>query len=203
MISHATYEEKASHGYSAAGPGDVVIFGPGEGNHTGIVERISGLETPDPGDDVLHTIEGNSSDRVTRRDYPASNSYVQGWGAGPGADPDVVPVSAGGEPVPGGERPTVNADGLPAGWTEIDDCGPGGTDGHWGTTNPNTRTISYCGSAIDGDGGGEARWNYVHEHERCHARAYEGLEAYHYTDERATEDCAAAHGADLSFSPYV
>jgi hypothetical protein len=201
MVSHGTYEERASHDYSAAAPGDVVIFGAGTGSHTGIVERVSGLETPDPADDVMVTIEGNSGDAVSRREYPTGSSYVQGWGAGPGADSDVVPVSVG--PTPGGERPTVNADGVPGGWSEVDDCGPGGTSGHWGTTDPNTRTIYYCGAAIDGDGGGESRWNYVRQHERCHARAYEGIEAYPYTDERATEDCAAAHGADLSWSPYV
>jgi hypothetical protein len=208
MISHSTYEERANHDYSAAAPGDIVIFGAGTGSHTGIVERVSGLETPDPADDALVTIEGNSGDAVSRREYPVGSSYVQGWGAGPGADPDVVPVSTGGEsggggPATGGELATVNADGVPSGWTESDNCGAGGTGGHWGTTDPNTRSIYYCGAAIDGDGGGEGRWNYVRQHERCHARAYEGLEAYHYTDERATEDCAERNGADLSFSPYV
>ena len=87
MIGHGTYEERAGHSFADAAPGDVVIFGEGTGSHTGIVERVSGLETPDPADDVLHTIEGNSGDRVSRRDYSAADSYVAGWGAGPGATP--------------------------------------------------------------------------------------------------------------------
>ncbi len=85
MIGHGTYEERAGYGLADAAPGDVVIFGGGTGSHTGIVERVSGLETPDPADDFLHTIEGNSGDRVSRRDYSAADSYVSGWGAGPGA----------------------------------------------------------------------------------------------------------------------
>lgn len=53
-------------------PGDVVTFR--DDDHTGLVERVDGT--------TLHTIEGNSSDMVTRRTYPSYNegSEVLGWG---------------------------------------------------------------------------------------------------------------------------
>jgi hypothetical protein len=63
------------HGSQTPQPGDIVIFnwnGSGVPDHTGIVERV------DP-DGRIHTIEGNSSNRVQRRDYPASTNDVQGF----------------------------------------------------------------------------------------------------------------------------
>lgn len=60
-------------------PGDVIVFG-GD-SHTGIVERLDDGGTPgNPGDDVIHTIEGNTSDRVARREYGRQDGYVDGWG---------------------------------------------------------------------------------------------------------------------------
>ena len=56
-------------------PGDVVIFDwgrDGTPDHTGIVERV------DP-DGTIHTIEGNASDVVKRRDYPASTTSIRGY----------------------------------------------------------------------------------------------------------------------------
>ena len=47
--------------------GDIVYFKTGR-SHAGIVEKVSGS--------TLHTIEGNSSDRVKRRIYSLSNSTI-------------------------------------------------------------------------------------------------------------------------------
>lgn len=55
--------------------GDIVIFdwgGDGVADHTGIVERV------DP-DGRIHTIEGNASDVVKRREYPASTNDIKGY----------------------------------------------------------------------------------------------------------------------------
>ena len=51
--------------------GDIVYFKTGR-SHAGIVEKVSGS--------TLHTIEGNSSGRVTRRTYPLSNATITGYG---------------------------------------------------------------------------------------------------------------------------
>lgn len=56
-------------------PGDIVIFnwgGSGVADHTGIVERVDA-------DGRIHTIEGNSSNAVRRRDYPASSNDISGF----------------------------------------------------------------------------------------------------------------------------
>ncbi len=54
-------------------PGDIVIFSRGGiPGHTGIVENV-GM------DGRVHTIEGNSSDRVARRDYAAGSSEIIGY----------------------------------------------------------------------------------------------------------------------------
>jgi hypothetical protein len=56
-------------------PGDIVIFdwgGDGVADHTGIVERV------DP-DGRVHTIEGNASDTILRRTYPADTSSIKGY----------------------------------------------------------------------------------------------------------------------------
>ncbi|MEO6867358.1 MAG: CHAP domain-containing protein [Gaiellales bacterium] len=66
--------------YTAAGqgtpaPGDIAIInwnGRGVADHTGIVERV------DP-DGTVHTIEGNSSDTIKRREYGAGSAHVQGY----------------------------------------------------------------------------------------------------------------------------
>jgi hypothetical protein len=60
------------------GPGDVIVFGDEE--HTGIVERLDDAGTPDAGDDVIHTVEGNTSNEVGRRSYGVADGYVVGWG---------------------------------------------------------------------------------------------------------------------------
>jgi hypothetical protein len=63
------------HGSGRANPGDIVIFdwgGDGVPDHTGIVERV------DP-DGRVHTIEGNASDTILRRSYPASTSHITGY----------------------------------------------------------------------------------------------------------------------------
>lgn len=49
---------------------DIVFFG--GGSHTGIVERVSGS--------TLHTIEGNTTNSVARRQYSLASSYVTGYG---------------------------------------------------------------------------------------------------------------------------
>jgi uncharacterized protein (TIGR02594 family) len=56
-------------------PGDIVIFdwgSRGTADHTGIVERVGQ-------DGTIHTIEGNSSDRVQRRSYSASTNDIAGY----------------------------------------------------------------------------------------------------------------------------
>lgn len=63
------------HGQGMPAPGDIVIFdwgGRGTADHTGIVERV------DP-DGTVHTIEGNASDTVMRRDYSASTNDIKGF----------------------------------------------------------------------------------------------------------------------------
>ena len=52
-------------------PGDVVIFKNGM-SHTGIVERVNA-------DGSFTTIEGNTSDKVARRNYSATDSRVSGF----------------------------------------------------------------------------------------------------------------------------
>lgn len=51
--------------------GDIVYFKTSR-SHVGIVEKVSGS--------TLHTIEGNSSDKVARRTYPLSNATITGYG---------------------------------------------------------------------------------------------------------------------------
>ena len=52
----------------------------GDNEHTGIVERLDDAGTPDLGDDVIHTIEGNTSNEVGRRSYGVGDANVVGWG---------------------------------------------------------------------------------------------------------------------------
>lgn len=51
--------------------GDIVYFKTGR-SHVGIVEKVSGS--------TLHTIEGNTSDKVARRTYSLSNATITGYG---------------------------------------------------------------------------------------------------------------------------
>lgn len=51
--------------------GDIVYFKTGR-SHVGIVEKVSGS--------TLHTIEGNTSDKVARRAYSLLNSTITGYG---------------------------------------------------------------------------------------------------------------------------
>lgn len=61
-------------GAAAPQPGDVIFFTEdgATASHVGLVERVEGGQ--------VHTIEGNSSDRVLRRSYSLTNSYILGWG---------------------------------------------------------------------------------------------------------------------------
>lgn len=51
--------------------GDIVYFKTNR-SHVGIVEKVVGS--------TLHTIEGNTSDKVARRTYPLSNATITGYG---------------------------------------------------------------------------------------------------------------------------
>ena len=55
-------------------PCDQIFFydSKGEINHTGIVESVE--------NGVVHTIEGNTSDKVMRRQYPLGSSKIAGYG---------------------------------------------------------------------------------------------------------------------------
>lgn len=60
---------------SRPNPGDMIIFDwgrDGTADHVGIVERVDSSGR-------IHTIEGNSSDMVKRRDYPAGSSNIRGY----------------------------------------------------------------------------------------------------------------------------
>jgi hypothetical protein len=62
------------NGYTPA-PGDIIFFdwdGDGTPDHVGIVERVEG--------NIVHTIEGNSSDSVRRRSYSLDNHRIHGYG---------------------------------------------------------------------------------------------------------------------------
>jgi uncharacterized protein (TIGR02594 family) len=64
-----------SPGNTTPKPGDIVIFdwqGDGTADHTGIVERVDA-------NGRIHTIEGNSSDSVARRDYAAGTGAIRGY----------------------------------------------------------------------------------------------------------------------------
>lgn len=51
--------------------GDIVYFKTGR-SHVGLVEKVTG--------NTLHTVEGNTSDKVARRTYPLSHSTITGYG---------------------------------------------------------------------------------------------------------------------------
>lgn len=52
--------------------GDIIYFKSAGASHVGIVEKVSGS--------VVHTIEGNTSDKVARRNYPLSHAKITGYG---------------------------------------------------------------------------------------------------------------------------
>lgn len=52
--------------------GDIIYFGAGGGSHVGIVEKVSG--------NTVHTVEGNSSDKVIRRSYSLNVERIYGYG---------------------------------------------------------------------------------------------------------------------------
>lgn len=69
----AQYYKNNKSWYGSPQPGDqIFFFADGEINHTGIVESVSG--------GVVHTIEGNSSDKVARRAYATGAKNIAGYG---------------------------------------------------------------------------------------------------------------------------
>lgn len=52
--------------------GDIVYFKSAGASHVGIVEYLSG--------NTVHTVEGNTSDKVARRSYALNNSRITGYG---------------------------------------------------------------------------------------------------------------------------
>ena len=65
----------SSHGafYDSPETGDQIFFYvDGEINHTGVVENVGG--------GIVYTIEGNTSDRVLRRQYALGDSRIAGYG---------------------------------------------------------------------------------------------------------------------------
>lgn len=52
--------------------GDIIFFLSNGASHTGIVEKVSGGK--------VHTVEGNTSDRVARRSYDLTHSTITGYG---------------------------------------------------------------------------------------------------------------------------
>ena len=53
-------------------PGDIIIFKSAGASHTGIVESIAA-------DGTIHTIEGNTSDKVARRRYSPNKATITGF----------------------------------------------------------------------------------------------------------------------------
>jgi len=53
-------------------PGDIIIFKNQGASHTGIVEKVDSNGT-------IHTIEGNTSNKVARRTYAANNGRISGF----------------------------------------------------------------------------------------------------------------------------
>lgn len=53
-------------------PGDIIIFKEAGASHTGIVESVDSNGT-------IHTIEGNTSDKVARRTYSANHRTISGF----------------------------------------------------------------------------------------------------------------------------
>lgn len=68
FVKHHRFKAKGSY---IPKRNDIVFF-LNNRSHTGIVEYVSG--------NTLHTIEGNTSDRVARRSYSLSDSHITGYG---------------------------------------------------------------------------------------------------------------------------
>lgn len=70
----AQYYQAAGQFFRVPQPGDQIFFqySPGEVSHTGIVEAVSG--------GTVTTIEGNSSDGVSRRAYATGTGVIYGYG---------------------------------------------------------------------------------------------------------------------------
>lgn len=68
------YRNKGQFHTSGPKPGDQIFFGTSTSSvsHTGIVEKVVGS--------TVHTIEGNTSDKVARRTYALTNSTIVGYG---------------------------------------------------------------------------------------------------------------------------
>lgn len=81
------YKNKGQFHTSGPKPGDQIFFGTSLDNstHTGIVESVDARQ--------VHTIEGNTSDQVARRNYSLTNSRILGYGR-PAYDavPEAQPV---------------------------------------------------------------------------------------------------------------
>ena len=90
------YKAKGQFHTSNPQPGDQIFFGTSLDNatHTGIVESVDNKQ--------VHTIEGNTSDQVARRNYSLTNSRILGYGRPaydgapvetpqPVTEPDTVP----------------------------------------------------------------------------------------------------------------
>ncbi|MDE5588235.1 MAG: CHAP domain-containing protein [Acetatifactor sp.] len=52
--------------------GDIIYFCSAGASHVGIVEKVSG--------DTVHTVEGNTSNKVARRSYPLNAARITGYG---------------------------------------------------------------------------------------------------------------------------
>jgi peptidoglycan hydrolase-like protein with peptidoglycan-binding domain len=71
LRSAGQYQERGS-GYTPK-PGDVIFFGtPGDSTHVGIVERVENGR--------VYTVEGNTGNRVARRDYALNEARIMGYG---------------------------------------------------------------------------------------------------------------------------
>ena len=68
------YKKKGQFHTSSPKPGDQIFFGTSldDVSHTGIVEKVTASK--------VHTIEGNTSNQVARRNYALSNSRILGYG---------------------------------------------------------------------------------------------------------------------------
>lgn len=97
----AGYFRKAGRWYSSPQPGDIIFYGPtGKEEHQGIVESINGS--------AVFTIEGNWSDKVSRRQLSIRDPTISGYGRPrwylavsddqsedpPVSDPDTTPAPA-------------------------------------------------------------------------------------------------------------
>lgn len=76
------YKQQGRYHTTNPQPGDQVFFGrDGEYEHTGIVEHVQ--------NGTLHTIEGNTSNKVARKTYSLASVYILGYGR-PKFDPEVA-----------------------------------------------------------------------------------------------------------------